>query len=327
MIHTVSWNLSRQGTGYRSIRPKGRHRKSFMRSNVTYPVLPELESIDFSCTREIRQLARDRCRHMFGSQDDGYIDEYMDATEDLFAGREPEYQAIDTAYHNITHTLQATLCMVELLHNRHFSEATPRIGAGDFRFALVAVLFHDIGYLKKKGDNEGSGAKYTHLHEKRSCQFARTFLEKKGWPANDIRFVENLISSTGPSADVTHIPFQSEIEQILGQTVCTADYIGQMSDPGYPDKLSVLFGEFRESYRYQEIPESDWPFASYEALLKGTPGFWDTFVRHKLAVECAGLSKFLEHPVTGENPYLESVDRNLAIIRQRIADFREHPQF
>ncbi len=290
-----------------------------MRTEVKFPVLPELSAIDFSDTSEVRKLVAERCRHMFDQQDDGYIDDYMDAIDGLFTGTSPEYQAMDTDYHDITHTLQATLCLVELLHNRHFTDAAPKVSEKDFRLALFAVLFHDIGYLKTTGDIEGSGAKYTHLHEKRSCEFARNFLQQRGWPAADIRFVENLISSTGPSADVLRIQFQSEIERILGQTVCTADYIGQMSDPHYPDKLEVLFGEFKESYQYQGIPESEWPFANYQALLCSTPGFWGTFVQHKLDVECAGLSKYLQHPVTGENPYMESIKRNLDRIGQQIS--------
>jgi hypothetical protein len=290
-----------------------------MRNNVTFPVLRSLSAIDFTCSSEVRKLTKERCHHLFGSQDDGYIDEYMDATEDLFSGRQPEYQAMDTAYHDITHTLQATLCLVELLHNRHFTDATPRIGAEDFKRALIAVLFHDIGYLKVIGDTQGSGAKYTHLHEQRSCSFARAFLLQRGWSSDDIQFVENLISATGPSADVTRVGFRSQIERILGQTVCTADYIGQMSDPHYPDKLAVLFKEFKESYQYQQIPESEWPFTSYEDLLQSTPGFWGTFVQHKLTVECGGLWKHLEHPVSGENSYMESIERNLATIEQRIA--------
>jgi len=291
-----------------------------MRTEVTFPVLPELSTIDFSCTSDVRSLVRERCHHLFGSQEGGYIDEYMDAIDGLFTGSYAEYQAMDTAYHDITHTLQATLCLVELLHNRQFAEATPGISAKDFKLAVVAVLFHDIGYLKTIADTEGSGAKYTHLHEKRSCSFARAFLQQRGWPSDDLQFVENLISSTGPSADVTRIEFRSEIERILGQTVCTADYIGQMSDPHYPEKLAVLFSEFKESYQYQQIPESEWPFASYESLLRSTPGFWGTFVQHKLNVECAGISRYLEHPVTGENPYMASIERNLARIGDQIAN-------
>jgi hypothetical protein len=289
-----------------------------MRNEVKFPLLPDLSAIDFTCSSDVRNLTRERCHHLFGPQHDGFIDEYMGAIDDLFAGRHPEYQAMDTAYHDISHTLQATLCLVELLHHRHITEATPRIDAEDFKRAVIAVLFHDIGYLKRTADTQGSGAKYTHLHEQRSCDFTRAFLVERAWPNNDIQCVENLISATGPSADVAQIDFRSETERVLGQTVCTADYIGQMSDPHYPDKLTVLFSEFKESYQYQQIPQSEWPFASYEALLRGTPGFWATFVQHKLTVQCADLWKYLEHPISGENPYMEAVDRNLATIGQRI---------
>ena len=294
-----------------------------MRDAVELPVLPELSAIDFSSTSDVRTLIIERFHHLFGPLDYGYIGEYMDAIEDLFAGRYPEYLAMDTAYHDITHTLQATLCLVELIHLRHFSKATPRLDADDFKRALIAVLFHDIGYLKTVDDTQGSGAKYTHLHEQRSCDFARTFLTHRGWTPEDICFVEHLISSTGPSADVTQIEFSSEIERILGQAVCTADYIGQMSDPHYPVRLKILFNEFAESYRYQQIPEEKWPFASYEALLRSTPDFWDSFVQHKLNVECAGLWTCLEHPVTGKNLHMEFVERNLATIRECIAALEE----
>ena len=286
---------------------------------IEFPVLPELSAIDFTSASDVRTLCKERLRHLFGVQDDDYIDEYMDAIEDLFAGRYSEYQAMDTAYHDITHTLQASLCLVELIHHRHFSDATPHLDADDFRRALIAVLFHDIGYLKTVDDTQGSGAKYTHLHEQRSCDFARVFLAQRGWAEDDILFVEHLISSTGPQADFARIEFGSEIERVLGQAVCTADYIGQMSDPNYPERLEILFSEFAESYRYQQIPHNEWPFANYEALLRSTPDFWSFFVQPKLNVECAGLWAYLEHPVTGENPYMESVERNLAAVRGLIS--------
>ena len=294
-----------------------------MGDTVEFPVLPEPSAIDFSSTSDVRTLIIERFHHLFGPLDDGYIGEYMDAIEDLFTGRYPEYQPMDTAYHDITHTLQATLCLVELLHLRHFSEATPRLDAEDFRRALIAVLFHDIGYLKTVDDTQGSGAKYTHLHEQRSCDFARTFLAQRGWTSEDICCVEHLISCTGPGADISQIEFRSEIERVLGQAVCTADYIGQMSDPHYPGRLNILFNEFAESYQYQQIPQNEWPFASYEALLRSTPAFWDSFVQHKLNVECARLWTHLKHPVTGENPYMESIEQNLATIQGQIAALEE----
>jgi len=290
-----------------------------MRDAVNSLAPLDLTKIAFHDTAEIGRLVSERHEHLFDTSDDGYFDRYMSAVESLFAGDAPEYQAMDTAYHDISHTLQATLCLAELLQRRHEHRAAPAITAHDFRRAIVAVLFHDVGFLKKAGDYEGSGAKYTHVHERRSCEFARAFLERRDWPDDDIQFVENLISSTGPRVNLIEVEFRSEVESVLGRAVCTADYIGQISDPRYPDRLESLFNEFAESFRYQGIPRDQWMFGSYEALLRGTPGFWDTFVQRKLNEECAGLWRYFEAPVTGDNPYMASVARNLVIIREKIA--------
>ena len=296
-----------------------------MKETSRFPVLPDLSSIDFSCSTDTRALVRERCEHMFGVKIDRCIEESMDAIEGLFAGHYPEYQPIDTAYHNITHTLQATLCLAELLHRRHLAEASPHLGLEDFRRVIIAALYHDIGYLKKIDDNEGTGAKYTHVHEQRSCEMAREFLAQRGWPEDDLLCVEHLISATGPQADLTKIEFRTETERTLGRALCTADYVGQMSDPGYPDKLEILFHEFEESYRFQNLPKSQWPFATYEDLLRSTPDFWNKFVRYKMDVECGGIWQYLKHPVTGDTHYLDAIDRNLGIINALIAQLDEQP--
>ncbi len=289
-----------------------------MRHDVTFPVLPDLSTIDFSRTTDLQDLTRERIYHLFGGNEDAHIDEFVEVIQDFFTGLQSGYQPMDTPYHDIRHTLQATLCLVELLHNRHIAEATPRLEAGHFKLALVAELFHDIGYLKLTGDTQGSGAKYTHEHEKRSCNFARAFLEQQDWTSKDIKTIENLINATGPTANLSCIEFGSEIEHELGKMVCTADYIGQMSDPNYPDKLEALFHEFKESYQYQGLLKDEWPIASYEQLLRNTPDFWGILMQKKLSVECSDLRRYLKHPISGENPYQESIERNLAEIQKRI---------
>jgi hypothetical protein len=290
-----------------------------MRETVKFPVLPAISDIDFSGPAEVCGLVRERCRNMFGVHDDAYIDDFMEAIEDLFMGRHSAYQPMDTAYHDISHTLQATLCLSELLNNWQHAKAEPPISPADFKRTLVAILFHDIGYLKARDDTEGTGAKYTHVHEVRSCRVVRDYLLQRGWQEDDIVFVQHLISATGPRADLTKIAFRTDTERAMGQAVCTADYVGQMSDPDYPDKLEVLFQEFEESFSYQELPLSEWPFASYEALLRGTPGFWGSFVHHKMNVQCERAWEYLEHPVIGENPYLQAIERNMLIIERRIS--------
>jgi hypothetical protein len=296
-----------------------------MRDIVKYPVLPDLSHINFSDPSDVRGLIRARYRNMFGTHDDGFIDEYMEAVESLFAGHHPKYQAMDTAYHDINHTLQATLCLAELINNRHVAGDLPLIGPRDFKRGLVAILFHDIGYLKTRDDIEGTGAKYTHVHEQRSCCLVEEYLSERGWIEDDILFVQNLISATGPRADVTKIEFRSEVERALGQAVCTADYVGQMSDPDYPEKLAVLYTEFEESFRYQGMPKSEWPFTSHQSLLRGTEDFWKKFVRHKMTVECGGIWMYLTQPISGTNQYIEAIEHNVSIIAQRIAE-QDQPQ-
>jgi hypothetical protein len=256
---------------------------------------------------------------MFPGADNLYIDEFFSAVSDMFAGNYDGFQPMDTAYHDIEHTMQATLCLVTLLFNRQLANANPQIEHKAFSKALIAILLHDIGYLKEVGDNEGTGAKYTHVHEKRSCRHARAYLSGRGWQEADIKSVENLISCTGPLSDITKIKFQSGVERMLGQSVCTADFIGQMSDPRYVDKLVVLYQEFVESYRYQKIPEEKWPFTSYEDLLRKTPDFWEKFVHRKMQVECDGVWRYFEHPGTSHNVYISSVLQNIRVIQDKIS--------
>jgi hypothetical protein len=92
-----------------------------------------------------------------------------------------------------------------------------------------------------------------------------------------------------------------------------------MSDPRYPDRLERLFTEFEESYLYQHLPQSQWPFKSFESLLRGTPAFWEHFVQRKLNEECGGVWRYLECPLTGKNPYMDSLASNLAKILEMIS--------
>ena len=286
---------------------------------------PSLRGMDFSTTKDVREYI-ERCFYtMFPEEAEGRLPRFFDLVEDMFAGRYPGYQSMDTAYHDLGHTMQATLCFVYLVFNHYREGVEPALDASDFERGLFSILLHDIGYLKEITDTTGTGAKYTHVHEKRSCTHARRILSARKWREENIACVENLISCTGPLSDVTKIPFQNEAERFMGQAVCTADFIGQMSDPGYPAKLSVLFVEFEESYTYQGIPRDKWPFDTYEKLLRGTPGFWKTFVRHKMEAECDGVWRFLRDPVTGQDVYMDAVEENMRIIGEMIQEFERRP--
>jgi hypothetical protein len=73
------------------------------------------------------------------------------------------------------------------------------------------------------------------------------------------------------------------------------------------------------------MPASEWPFPSYQAMLRSTPDFWHTFVQHKLNVECQGIARHLWHPRTEKNQYLDSIERNLAVIERKIGRLGSQP--
>jgi hypothetical protein len=121
------------------------------------------------------------------------------ATE-CFTGGYADYQAVDTEYHDFEHTLQGALCMVRILHGRWKADVNPPLTQQFFELGLLAILLHDTGYLKKRDDMVGTGAKYTATHVSRSTDFAAGLLAMKGYSTNDIKAVQNMIRCTGVDA-------------------------------------------------------------------------------------------------------------------------------
>jgi hypothetical protein len=258
---------------------------------------------------------------LFPQGDADFVRTAFDWAKDCFTGRCQDYQPIDAKYHDLEHTLQGTLCMVRLLEGRHRAEAKPVIPQRQFELGLLAILFHDTGYLKKGNDRAGTGAKYTLTHVTRSVNFAEQFLEAKGLPVKDIRAVQNMIRCTGVNANLAIIPFQSEIEKIVGFALGTADLLGQMAAGDYVEKLPVLFLEFDESAQFYEgkmaLTQS---FSSAEDLMRRTPDFWDKYVLPKANKEFWGLYRFLSQPYPdGRNDYLERIEANVEKLRRQFA--------
>ena len=278
-----------------------------------------IDDIDSSDEQFVAGRIEDLHRQIFPEKDQSFIRRYIQYLSKMFRGEHPKYQKMDTRYHDLEHTFQATLCWVQLVVNRHKAGVEPMMSAEDFEIGYVAILFHDIGYLKEMGDHEGTGAKFTFVHEIRSAEMVEEYLEMIEWPKERIVKVRHLISCTGPRSVIDAIPFRSRLERIIGEAVCSADYIGQMSDPGYVDKLSVLFDEFEESDDYRGVPKEQRLFKDRDALIRGTPGFWQNVILDKLEADCHGLYRFLAEPYPdGPNPYLESIERNIDRVQLKI---------
>lgn len=282
-----------------------------------------LEDYDTSNPYAVAFALIQLAQEAYPGSDTSYIGRLVSDVRNLFDGKLYGLRPIDTLYHDIEHTLQATLCFTRLMVNRHLAGVEPHMSEHDFKIGLVSILLHDSGYIKKRDDNDGTGAKYTSIHEQRSCEFATRYLNEFGWPAEDILSVQHMISCTGPFADIDAVPFRTGIHAIIGRAVATADYIGQMSDAHYVYKLPHLFREFEESDSFRGIPEEKRIFRTFETLFRKTPDFWEKIVLPKLSIECQNLYRFLsvEFP-DGPNPYIQCIEKNLALVRQMLAENR-----
>ena len=244
---------------------------------------------------------------MFPGEETDFVANVFQWAIEAFCGRFHDYQPIDARYHDLEHTLQGTLCLARLLHGRLQTGATPPLTKRVCELALLAILLHDTGYLKKSDDSEGTGAKYTSIHVQRSIEFARELLSEHGFSSGDIESVQNMIRCTGVNVNLGAIPFRSVEERLAGLALGTADLLGQMAASDYVDKLPILFKEFEEAGRHGKL---SFEFKSAQELINSTPGFWAGYVVPKINRDFESLYRYLELE-SGRNPYLDRIQTNL----------------
>lgn len=253
---------------------------------------------------------------IFPGHDPTLVARVFECVIKCFRGECRDYQAIDARYHDLEHTLQGLLCFVRLLRNRHRARVEPRLDQRTFELGLLAMLLHDTGYAKKRNDASGTGAKYTFTHVARSAQYAADLLGEKGFSPQDIQAVQHMIRCTGVNVELDAIPFQTELERLVGYALGTADFLGQMAADDYVDKLPVLYAEFQEAaaFCHGQVPRGT-EFQSAEDLIRRTPAFWEKHVWVKINHDFRELYRFLEEPYPGgPNEYLERIRANLARI-------------
>jgi hypothetical protein len=258
------------------------------------------------------------CR-LFPSAQPEFLRRAFKWMEDAFSGRYADYQRVDAKYHDLEHTLQGTLCLARLLEGYNESGVQPELTQRMFELGLMAILLHDTGYLKKRGDSEGTGAKYTLVHVSRSADFAATLLKEKAFTDTEIKAIQNMIRCTGVNADLNSIPFQDELERKIGYALGTADLLGQMAAPDYIEKLGILYQEFEESNRFNGKVTGPGVFTSADDLRKKTPVFWEKYVVPKINNDFLGLYRFLNSPYPdGANDYLDRIKMNIHRLQENM---------
>lgn len=240
----------------------------------------------------------------------------FDLTE-AFAGRREGYLAGDMRYHDFGHTLQATVCISDLVIGQHRSGDMPEFGQRVGELCIIAAMLHDSGFLKLHGDDGGTGAKYTMVHENRSCEFARAYLPGLGVAALEIEDICTAIRCTGPRNRIGAHTFRDPTARRIACLLVTADYLAQMSAPDYVDRLDFLFAEFVEAFEWDKVPLAERPYRSAAELKAKTSDFWTKLIRPMLDTDAEGVHRYLS--VTGQpNPYLQAVEDNLTEVRRRV---------
>jgi hypothetical protein len=203
-------------------------------------------------------------------------------TVDLYEGRYPGYQACNVGYHDLNHITDTFLVMARLIHGavvdgESFSDREIAIG-------LIAALLHDAGYIQEEHDNVGTGAKYTTIHVQRSMTFFGAYGKQYGLSNEEITAGQSMIHCTDLSVDISTIPFQSAVVEVLGKMLGAADLLAQMSDRKYLEKLLFLYYEFKEGMVDGYEGEVD--------ILQKTVGFYD-FIAQRLETALDGVDRFI----------------------------------
>ena len=287
-------------------------------SSVSQKMFPDVSTKD---PLAVAALARATMRLLHPQANTAVIGTLFRDLEDIFGGRYLDYLPLDTRYHDFEHTLQATLCLIQLLAGRARAGVNPVLSPRQFEIGIAAVLLHDTGYLKLRSDRNGTGAKYTFVHVVRSCAFAASYLPTVGFTNREVETVENAIRCTGPGSDIRHIGFAGEAEQFLGCALSTADFLGQMAAPDYVDELPFLYAEFRESDDFFHVPPEKRAFRSLRELIEKTPPFWEKVVLPRIRDDYRGIYRYLDDPFPGgPNAYIEAIERNIARTKSIVRD-------
>jgi len=249
----------------------------------------------------------------FAGHDATFLRQLFSLVETMFAGRYPGYQACDCAFHDVTHTLEATLALAHLLDGHIKNRTSPTLTARDFELAIAGILLHDSGYLKEVGDTQGTGAKFTLIHVDRSADFAARCLPAFGVSPDEVRVVQNAIHSTGVDVKMENLTFRDARERFLGCALGTADILGQMAAPDYPERLPALYREFAEAAACSKSGNNGIAgYKSAEDLMGRTRSFYHGFVRRMLDTQWDGVYRDLAgHSPENTNHYFAAIEANL----------------
>ncbi|MEZ0329404.1 MAG: GAF domain-containing protein [Dissulfuribacterales bacterium] len=241
----------------------------------------------------------------------------------LYAGEWPGYEACDLPYHTFEHVQDTALAAARMMAGWNRYHADKKFPVSYFVMGIIATLFHDAGYLKDKGDLQGTGAKHTYIHVQRSVKILSDYLQDKDWSEGEIEVIAAMIQATEfyGTVDIDPVLKEDNLLFFLTQLIITADIMAQIADPFYLERLPLLYAEFLEAYESVGkdilIENGVKVYNSIHEFFDATSDFIVNTIMPKLD-EIGHMYDYLSVFFgTDRNPYLEIVVTNLNRIHDK----------
>src|SRR5262249_12465424 len=108
----------------------------------------------------------------FGDEKPSPVKDLIAFSFDLFCGRNPGFQACDTAFHDFDHTMQAAAAVADLLIAHNPNPLIPPLARRAWNSPLAVIFFMDTVSLNLRNDPAGSAEKYPAIPFGATCFFA-----------------------------------------------------------------------------------------------------------------------------------------------------------
>jgi hypothetical protein len=246
----------------------------------------------------------------------------------LYDGGDEAYWPCDTEYHDIQHALEVTLAMARLMdgYQRHRG-SQPALSAELFVIGIVAALFHDVGYLRRRNDQRHRyGAEYTLTHVSRGGGYVRDYVRDLGYGERLAQLAGTMLHFTGYERRAESIRIGSGLPRRMGEMLGSADIIAQMSDRCYLEKCrDRLHPEFLLGARGAPQGASPLPMcASGLDLVARAPAFYDGAM-NRLEHTLGGVYEYAGRHFGGTNLYLQGMRKNATHAKNPEALLRRKP--